>query len=70
LVSYLYKKESNISIKEYKVQINNDKYEKLWFPEIYNTTLKEVIIKLVIKFKWVIKDYNFFITRPIGETIE
>ena len=50
-------------MKEYKIKINNIKYEILHFLEIKNKTLKKVILELVTKFKLALVDCKLFILR-------
>ena len=53
---YLHKNDKYQTMKEHKVKIDEGEHEKLWFPEIEDATVKEVILELVTKFKRVIMD--------------
>ena len=69
LMYYLHKRDKDQTMKEYKIKINDREYKKLCFPEIEDTTPKEVILELVTKFRYAITDCKIFIT-PITNKIE
>ena len=68
LVCYFHKRDPDARMKEYKIKIDEDEYEKLLFPCIYDTTPKEEILELVTLFYRHIKDCEMFIPKPDNES--
>ena len=67
-IYYLHKRNSEARIKVYIVKIDKDKYEKLNFPWIYDTTPKKEILELVTLFFRYIRDCEIFISKSSKET--
>ena len=65
---YLHEKDKDQTMKECKVKIDECEHEKLWFPEIKDTTAKEVILELVMTFKRAIMDCKILIPSAQNES--
>ena len=63
LVRYLHKKDTEQTTKEHKAKIDESEHEKLRFPEIEDTTAKEVILEFLTNFKRTIMDCELLILR-------